>query len=402
MIGRNRVVITGIGVLAANGIGKEAFWNSLLAGKSGIGPITLFDASDLSCRIAGEVKDFNPLEYIDAIHKPKRMGRFSQLAFAATNLAIEDACLTGDALRTFDPVPVVMGVSTSDVGILLERPKAYSTSSLIPHAPAASAAAIFGLNCEIMTLSNACTSGIDAIAHAVSLLERGKADIALAGGTDSSITRKSMEFLIQGNMLPTKMNDSPGEASRPFDLHRDGGLLAEGSCILVLETTESAMERGAHVYAEILGYGTRTDFSTSRAEAALSRAMQMALSNSRLQSKQIDYINAHAPSDPFVDLMETNAIKATFKQIAHTIPVGSIKGAIGNPLGAGGSIQCASTALAISNKCLPATVNHKTLDPHCDLDYISEGPRHQNIEHAMVNSRGVSGNTSSLILKAYH
>ncbi len=401
MIGRNRVVITGLGVLAANGIGKEAFWNSLLAGESGVGPITLFDPSELSCQIAGEVKNFDPLDFIDATLKPRRMGRFSQLSFAATTLALEDAGLTVDELQTCVSIPIVLGVSTSDFNTILDKPRAYSTPTLIPHSPASSIATILGLNCEMVTLSNACTSGLDAIAYAANLLKSGKADIAIAGGTDSSITKKSMEFLCRGNMLPTTMNETPQRASRPFDLHRAGGILAEGSGILVLETEERALERGARIYAEILGSGTRTDFSKKGDTRTLSAAMHNAMANANLSPSEIDYINAHAPSDPYIDYMETAAIKDTFERHAYNLAISSIKGATGNPLGAGGSLQCVSTALSIHGKCLPATTNYKTPDPDCDLDYVPGESRHQHIGHAMVNSRGVSGNTSSLILKAH-
>jgi 3-oxoacyl-[acyl-carrier-protein] synthase II len=401
VVGRNRVVITGIGVLAANGIGKDAFWNSLLAGESGIGPITQFDADGLACKIAGEINDFDPLNFIEARLKPQRMARFSQLAISATMLALEDANISVETLRSFSPLPMIIGVSTSDFSTILERPRAYSTSSLIPHAPASSVAAMLGLNCELTTLSNACTSGLDAIAYGSNLINNNKADIVIVGGSDSSITRKSLEFLCRGNMLPTEMNDLPNIASRPFDLQRSGGVLAEGAGILVLESERRAIDRSATVYAEILGFGSRADFTSTRNELSLSASMSSAICNANIYNHQIEYINAHAPSDPYVDHMETLAIKITYDKHAYEIPIGSIKGAIGNPLGAGGILQCISTALSIDQECLPPTTNYATPDPDCDLDYIADSPRKQRVECAMVNSRGISGNTSSMVLKAY-
>lgn len=401
MIGRNRVVVTGIGVLAANGIGKDAFWNSLLAGQSGIGPITQFDASELPCQIAGEISDFDPLDFIEASLKPRRMARFSQLSLSAALLAIEDAGLSVSALKLRPSLSVILGVSTSDFDTILEAPKAYSTSALIPHASAATVAATLGLNCEMVTLSNACTSGLDAIAHGADLIRKNKADMVLAGGSDSSITKKAMEFLCRGNMLPTSMNACGERASRPFDLRREGGILAEGSGVMVLESEESALERGSHIYAEVLGSGSRTDYTSKGNVSALSTAMTMALLNSNICHEQIQYINAHAPSDPYVDYMETMAIKAAFNNHAYKLAVSSIKGSTGNPLGAGGSLQCIATALSIEHKCLPPTANYETSDPDCDLDYVSRIARNLDVECAMVNSRGVSGNTSSMIFKAY-
>lgn len=399
VIRRNRVVITGLGILAANGIGKEAFWKTLLAGESGIAPVTLFDASELPCQIAGEVKNFDPLDFMDARMKPRRMGRFSQLGIAAATMALRDSNLSIGSLKGRADIPIIMGVSTSDFGTILAAAKSYSTPTLIPHAPAAVIASMLNLSGEIITLSNACTSGLDAIATGAAFLQNGKADLALVGGAEAAITQRAFEFLCRGNMMPENNTLPPNQVCCPFDLHRNGGVLSEGSSVFVLETLEHATERGAEIYAEILGSG-RNATIIGDLESSFSEAINKTLKNSNVNISEIDYISAHAPGDPLLDKAETNAIKKVFGDRAYSIPVNSIKGATGSPLGTGGGFQCVSTVLSIISNCVHPTVNYLHVDPECDLDYIPKSPRKTTIKHALINSHGICGNNSCMVLKA--
>jgi len=399
VIGRNRVVITGLGVLAANGIGKEAFWNSLLTGKSGIGPITLFDPIDIPCKIAGEVKNFNPLDYMDASLKPRRMGRFSQLGIAGSLLALRDAGLELEYLRSLEHFEIVLGVATSDIDLVVEPPRIYSTPSLVPHAAATAISKVFGVKCTITTLSNACTSGMDSIAKAAELIRAGKADLILAGSAEASITYTTLMSLWKGGMLPEDMNDTPEIASSPFSNRRRGGILSEGSGIVVLESLDQALARGAIIYAEVLGHGNWIHPNQREDGFALVYAMQSAIDNSGIAKSDVDYINAHAPSDPVLDRAESNSIKHVFSKRAYDIPISSIKAVTGNPFACGGSLQVIATALAMQSGILPPTANYNLSDPDCDLDYIPNTPRRASIGHAMINSRGIGGGNSSMILR---
>lgn len=401
MIGKNRVVITGIGVLAANGIGKDAFWKSLLAGESGIGPVTLFDASDLPCKIAGEVKGFNPFDFIDPAMKPRRMGRFSQLGVAATNLALKDSNIHQEDICKFDRLRVVMGVATSDIDLVVKPPKLYSTPSLVPHAVTSAISRYLNIKCELTTLSNACSSGLDSIAMAADLIRNGKTDIALAGSAEASITYTTLRSLSAAGMLSDELNERPKTASCPFSYQRKGGLLAEGAAILALETLDRARERDARIYAEVLGHGNWMHPNQREDGNALVYAMKSAINNSGIHATDVDYINAHAPSDPILDRVETNSIKYLFAGRAYAIPVSSIKGITGNPFACGGSLQAIATSLALHHGMLPPTANYEITDPYCDLDYIPNIPRRAEATLAMVNSRGIGGGNSSMILQKW-
>lgn len=399
MIELNRVVITGLGVLAANGTGKEAFWNALLAGETGIAPISLFDASDLPCKIAGEVKDFDPLDYMDAAMKPRRMGRFSQLGIAATTMAIADSKITSAQLQKLDHLQIILGVATSDIDLVVEPPRLHSTPSLVPHAAATAISRLLGRKCELTTLSNACTSGLDAIARAAERIKSGKADLAIAGSAEGSITETTLRSLSKGGMLPTCFNDSPEVASCPFSYERKGGLLAEGAAIFVLESLDHALSRNAPIYAEVLGYGSWIHPNQLEDGDALLYAMRTAIDNSALKISDVNYISAHAPSDPILDRVESDSIKRLFGDYAYTTPTSSIKGATGNPFACGGSLQCAATSIAMQTGTLPPTTNYGIPDPHCDLDYIPGNPRKSEVHHALINSRGIGGVNSSMILR---
>jgi 3-oxoacyl-[acyl-carrier-protein] synthase II len=398
VIGKNRVVITGLGVLAANGIGKEAFWNSLLAGESGIGPVTQFDASDIPNAIAGEVSDFDPKKYLDPSVKSKRMGRFTQLAIVAAQQAIEDAGLPLDYLQKIDGIPVVMGSSAMAMDLLAKPPTVTTAVMCIPNAPASAIAYINQLNASLHYVSNGCASSLDAIALASDLIRQGKADVVIAGGSDSTITHYVFEGFHKSRKVP-KGFDSPETACRPFDLFRSGGVISEGAGIVILESAEHAEERGKQPYCQIAGYGTCADPLRSLEAAGIQEAMGKAIENAGIRSENIDFISAHAPGDQEIDLTETNSIKAIFKNHSYQIPITSIKGSCGSAMGTGGAHQLIATALAMKNQLIPPTTNYTSKDPDCDLDHVPLEARKQKIRHALVNTHGFGRSNGSMILK---
>ena len=408
MIKRNRVVLTGMGVLAPNGTGLDAFWHSLLTCKSGIGPITLFDASAYKSRIAGEVKNFDPCDYIEPELKPKRMARHTQLAYAATMMALKDAGLDIDHLELPSPTPVIIGVSTSALDVI-ERvfhdvnersPDRVSPSALGASKPQAAANLIadrLGVSANAATVSSACPSGLDAIADATDLIRCGAAEIAIAGGADAPITPLAMaSFAATG--LSSLRNDEPERASRPFDLERDSGVISEGAGVFVLENMERAEARGARMYLEISGYGKQRDFDATRPASGLEHSMKLALANASQTINEVDYISAYGPGHPFLDAMEIEIIKRVFGARARFVPVSSIKGVTGNALAAGGPFQLSACALAMRDNLIPPTANYETADPRCDLDVVPNRARKARIDCALINVRGLGGSASTLVV----
>jgi 3-oxoacyl-[acyl-carrier-protein] synthase II len=401
VIGRNRVVITGLGVLAANGIGKEAFWNSLIAGKSGIGPITLFDASALPCRIGGEIPDFNVSDYFLPQQKPRRMARFTQLGLVAFEQAVGDAGLTMQDLQRIKHLPINLGVSTTSMDLRALPATSYSAVTGIPNAASSSIAYTYGLDAQIHTISNGCASSLDAVALGFDQIQRGKADLVIAGGSDSTITEYVYQCLCKSRKV-SKRNDDPEHACRPFDLTRDGGVAAEGAGIIILESLEHAEERAASIYCEMLAHGQCIDPAGTAEGAGLAGSMQLAVQNAAILKKSVGYISAHGPGDAFMDITETKAIKEVFGADAYEIPVTSLKGSCGNAMGAGGIQQLISTALSISSSEIPPTTNLVTSDLDCDLDYVPGNSRLKEIEHAMVNSHGFGRSNCSVVLGRHH
>ena len=397
MIGKNRVVITGLGVLAANGIGKEAFWNSLLAGESGIGPVTLFDASKLPCRIAGEVPGFDPKVFFKPQQKAKRMGRFTQLALVATEQAVADANLTMEDLAKVNHLPIVLGVSTTAMDLRANPATSYSAVTGIPNAASSTIAYTYGLNAQIQTVSNGCASSLDAITVAYNLVQSGKADIAMTGGADATITEYVFQCMSKSRKVSTN-NDNPKNSCRPFDLNRDGGVAAEGAGIIIIESLAHAQERAAKIYCELLGFGQCIDPGGTAEGAGLKDSMQKAISNAGVLLNQIDYISAHGPGDSYMDQTESEAIKDVFGKQAHSIPVTSIKGACGNAMGAGGIQQLIATALTISSGEIAPTTNYSCPDASCDLDYVPKESRLKNVRVAIVNSHGFGRSNCSLVV----
>jgi len=408
MIKRNRVVITGIGILAPNGIGLEAFWESLLAGRSGIGPITLFDANGFRSRIAGEIKNFNPEDYIEPELRPKRMARHTQLAYAAAMMALKDAGLDPNNLQLPSPTPVVIGVSTSAIDVIESvyfamrdngpnRAPTTSAAASIPQAAANVIADRIGISANAATVSSACPSGVDALADAAAMIRSGEAEIAIAGGADAPITPLTMASFIASG-LSSSRNSEPEKASRPFDLYRDSGVISEGACVMVLENLERAEARGARLYIEISGYGKQRDLDPQKPACGLEDSIRFALANAHRTTDDVDYISAYGPGHPVLDAAEVGVIKKVFQRRAYEVPVSSIKGVTGNPLAAGGPFQVASCALVIRDQVIIPTANHETPDPACDLDFVPKRARKANVNCALVNVRGLGGNASSLVV----
>jgi 3-oxoacyl-[acyl-carrier-protein] synthase II len=408
MIKRNRVVITGIGVLAPNGIGLEAFWDSLLTGRSGIGPITLFDATNLKSGIAGEVKGFDPHDYIEPALKPRRMARHTQFAYAASMMALCDAGLEIKESDLPSPTPVVVGVSTSAMDIIERSISDFdrkghngmsptAIAALKPQAPANAIADRIGVRAHSATVSSACPSGLDAVAMAVSSIRSGEAELAIAGGADAPLTPHTVAAFIASG-LTAPHNGEPSEASKPFDLSRESGVLSEGAGMFILENLERAEARGARIYLEITGYGAQRDPDPSRYGAGLRDSMELALANAQCAKDQIDYISAYGPGDPVLDAAEIQFIKEVFGKRAYSIPISSIKGVTGNPLAAAGPLQIIACALAMRDQLIPPTANYHLPDPDCDLDVVPTRPRKAKVDRALLNVRGLGGSASSLVV----
>jgi len=410
VIGKNRVVITGIGVLAANGIGKEAFWNSLLAGESGIAPITHFDASELAWQCAGEIRDFDPKDYLESRFKPRRESRVTQFAAAAALMALEDSAASRDVLSKASPVLIAIGSTLGGLDLVethnrrLEAKgitKGLITVSACLHVKSASViSSLIDVPAQIGTVSNSCTAGLDALANAAEAIKSGQFDVAIAGGTDAAIIPSVVTGLGFAGLLSTN-NQDPQTACRPFDLRRTGGYLGEGAGIVVLESLEHAQSRNATPYAEVLGYNTTCDYTNMQC-IGYELSMNRALINSNCLPKDISFINAHGSSSVELDHIETEAIKNLFKEHAYTIPVTSIKGATGNPLAGGGVMQAIAVMLGFKHGTVAPTTNYQTADPMCDLDYVGHLPRQQHLELALINSRGIGGVNSSLVLRNLH
>lgn len=404
---RRRVVVTGLGALSAAGLNKEALWDSLLTGRSGIGPITRFDPTGMASRIAGEVRGFDPVNTIDARLKPRRMSRQTQLGVAAAMQALEDA---GVHEHTFadKAVDVVMGVSTSssetiiEGALLVERggPGQATPWRLFAAGPqplpSAVATMITAKRISAHAISSACAAGIDAIGEAFHRIRDGQIDAAVCGGADAPISKTPMaEFTLAG--LSSTQNDEPNRASRPFDRERDSGVLAEGGAAVVLETLESARARGVKCYLEILGYQAGMDSDENYPCGGLTDTMSLALSDAACRPEEVDFISAWGCGHPVLDSIETDAIKRVFKKRAYEIAVGSIKGVVGNPGAAAGPMQIVSLALTYQHGILPPAVNYRHQDVRCDLDYVLT-KRRVALRRALLNAHGLGGGNGSMII----
>ncbi|HEX3000191.1 MAG TPA: beta-ketoacyl-ACP synthase II [Armatimonadota bacterium] len=399
----DRVVITGLGPVAPNGIGKQSFWTALLEGHSGIAPIRNFDASVYPCKVAGEVNDFVPENYM-AASRVHRTARFTQLAVAAARLAVDDAALdTGDATEIARR-GVCLGASNNGLDYLEREYEAFlkrdrrrtspvAISAVFPHAAAAEISIACACQGPTTTVSAGCASGAVAIGHACEEIRLGRAEVMLAGGSDGSVTPFTLAGMCSAHMLPTNNND-PEHISRPFDGTRSGGILSEGAGIVVLESLEHALRRNAHIYGEVLAYAGNAEASNtveiSEDDTFLERSMRLALTAGQLRTTDVDYICAHGPSD-ICDMQETRAIKAIFGQHAYNLAISSIKSMIGNPFAAAGPLQVITTAMVLQEQRVPPTINYTTPDPDCDLDYVPNKARMCRVHTALVNSHGFGG-----------
>ncbi|MBI4288837.1 MAG: beta-ketoacyl-ACP synthase II [Chloroflexi bacterium] len=409
-----RVVITGIGAVTPLGLTVSELWHGLIDGKSGIGPITLFDCADFDTKIAGEVKGFDPANYMDR-KLARRMDRFAQLAVAAAVQAAEAARLKIDPGNACD-IGCIIGSGIGGIGtfgeqcqVLFEkgpgRVSPFLTPMIIADMGPGQVSIILGLKGPNFSTVSACSSGSDAIGTATEVIRRGDARAMLAGGSEAAITPIGVAGFNAARALSTR-NESPAEASRPFDADRSGFVLSEGSVVMVLESMEWALKRGAPILAEVLSYGATADayHMTQPADNGEggARAMQQALKKGGLAPDQINYINAHGTGTPLNDKNETIAIKTVFGPTAYKVPISSTKSMTGHLLGAAGAIEAAVCTLAIQNKIIPPTINLTHPDPECDLDYVPLKARPAPVKIALSNSFGFGGHNSVLILGEFH
>ncbi len=407
-----RVVVTGIGLVTPNGIGTSDTWQSVLAGQSGIGPITLMDATNYATRFAGEVRGFDPLRWVEK-KKLKEMSRFVQLSVAASKMAAADSglelsesehrragCYVGVGLGGLEGIERVCG-------ILLEKGPSkispYFIPSVIANLAAGQVSIALGLRGPSYCLTSACASSAHALGEAFEWIRRGRLDVALAGGAESTITGLGLGGFSAMFAL-SRRNDEPTRASRPFDKLRDGFVMSEGAGTLVLESLTRAKRRGARIYAELSGYGATSDAyhitqPAPEGEGA-QHAMRMALEDARLDPSAIDYINAHATSTPVGDVEESKAIEKVFGEHAcgGKLWVSSTKSMTGHLLGAAGAVEAAICALALANGVVPPTINLDEVDPECRLDYVPKTSRSRKIRHVMTNSFGFGGANVALVL----
>lgn len=410
---KKRVVITGIGAITPIGIGKDEFWQALLAGKSGIGPITRFDATDYTTRVAGEVKDFEPSNYIDK-KEAKRMDRCTQFAVAATRMAFEDSGLDLEkADRT--RIGVVVGTGIGGIDTLHDQYKTlfdkgpgrispFFVPMMIANMAAGQTSITFGLQGPSTCVVTACATGTNSIGDAFKIIQRGDADAMVAGGTEACISPAAVAGFCAMKAMSTH-NEEPSKASRPFEKGRDGFVMGEGAGIVILESLEHALARGAHIYAEISGYGFNADAYHITAPAPegvqAAKCMEMAIKDAGLAPKDISYINAHGTSTPLNDKNETLAIKSLFGDHAYKLTVSSIKSMTGHLLGAAGGIEAIASVLSVANDMVPPTINYETPDDELDLDYVPNEARRQVVEVAISNSFGFGGHNATILVKKY-
>jgi beta-ketoacyl-acyl-carrier-protein synthase II len=406
-----RAVITGIGAITVLGLDTPTTWRGLVEGKSGIGPITQFDPGNLPVRIAGEVKGFDPLNYVEP-KEARRMARCSQFAVAAAKEACTDSGLKIGKDVKADRTGVVVGTALGgfemvDNGLQEYRQFGYKRSNpfalpaALPNAAGHHISTTLGAKGPLKTPVAACASGTEAIGDAAELVRRGQADVVFAGGVEATVIEGAIVAFSLMRVLSTHHNDQPQQAGRPFDKTRDGFVYSEGCVVMVVEELEHAIARGAHIYAEVLGMGVSSDayhIAIPDPEAGGPiRAMQWALQDAKIDAVHIEYINAHGSGTPTNDPLETMAIKQVFGEQAYNIPVSSTKSMVGHAMGAAGAIEALSTVLTIKHGIIPPTINLNTPDPECDLDYVPNVARHKEVDIAMSNSFGLGGQNACVL-----
>jgi 3-oxoacyl-[acyl-carrier-protein] synthase II len=407
-----RVVVTGVGLVCGCGIGTDEVWKNLLAGKSGIGPITHFDASKFDCRIAGEVRNFDPHLWIEK-KEIKKMGRFIQLALAATDFAVRMAGLevtpeTADATGVF----ISSGIGGFDVierehSKFLQGGPGRISPFFIPASIVNLASGFvsirYGAKGPNSATATACSASAHAIGDAMKIIQRCDAEVMIAGGAEAAITPMGVGGFAAMKALSTR-NDEPERASRPFDADRDGFVVGEGSGVLILESLEYAQRRGARIIAELVGYGMSGDafHITQPAENGdgAYRVSMATLKDAKISAEQVDYVNAHGTSTPIGDVIETTALKRVFGERAKKVPISSTKSMTGH-LGGAGGLEAGISVLAIRDQILPPTINYETPDPECDLDYVPNHARKAELRYALSNSFGFGGTNASLLFKRW-
>jgi len=407
---RRRVVVTGVGAMTPLGLTLEETWEGLLAGRSGIGPITQFDASELPVRIAGELKGFDPRQYIN-FKAARRMARCSQVAIATAQAALADAGLS-PSLADEERAGVLIGCAVGglDRAIAgvdtfrakgLARVNPFAITASLANMPSHHVSHWAGAKGPISTVVAACATGTQAVGEAAEFIRARRADVMICGGVEALIHIAPIAGFCTMRALSTR-NDEPERASRPFDADRDGFVYSEGGAVFVLEALEHAQARGAHIHAEVLGHASSSDaFHVAQPDPegmGASRAMQWALEDAGLTPDDVDYINAHGSSTPISDPIETLAIKRVFGERAYSIPVNSTKSMIGHAMGGAGAIEAAVCVLTVEQGVIHPTINLETPDPECDLDYVPEGARKTGVRVALNNSFGLGGQNACLVL----
>jgi 3-oxoacyl-[acyl-carrier-protein] synthase II len=425
-----RVVITGLGVVAPNGVGKEAFWKASVAGRSGVGPIRTFDASQHPVRVAAEVPDFDVTPYVPGPHRKslKIMGRAARFGVAAAGLAVRDSGLEldrGDPERVGvvmgtgvvpvdlpEVAPLVAEACQGDGRLRVDRLGQCGNGALfplwilkyLPNMTAAHISLIHNAQGPNSTITTACAAGTQAIGEAFRLIRRGDAEVVLSGGADSRVDPLLLLAYAALGAL-SRACRAPEEISRPFDGERDGFVLGEGAGVLVLEELEHARRRGAVIYAEVLGLGSSFDaYAVTKPDPearGAARAIRWALNEARVGPPDVDYINAHGTSTRLNDLMETVAVKRVFGEGARHLPLSSIKSMVGHLIGAAGAVEAAALALTLHDGVLPPTINHTHPDPDCDLDYVPNCAREQRVRTAVSTSFGFGGQNAALVMRRF-
>lgn len=410
---KHRAVITGMGVISPVGNHLDEFWNNLLAGKSGIGLLTRFDTSDLPTKVAAEVKNFEPTEWINK-KESRHMDRFVQFAFAAAKIAVQDSRLDFEQVDK-ERAGTVIGCGIGGVTTFEEQKEVliskgtsritpFFVPMLISNMAAGHLSIEFGLQGSSMTIVTACASATNAIGEALRIIQRGEADVVLCGGTEAPITRLAFAGFCAAKTMSTE-KENPEQACRPFDKRRSGFVMGEGAGVLVIESAEHAEARGAHIYAELAGYGSTSDayHITSPAPGGTGavRAMGLALKDAGLSVEDVDYINAHGTSTGPNDAAETSAIKTLFGSYASKLAISSTKSMTGHLMGAAGAIEAVICALSIKRGWIAPTTNYGEPDPECDLDYVPNIARKQEVNVAMSNSLGFGGHNATIVLKKF-
>ena len=411
-----RIVITGLGAVTPLGIGVETYWEGLLSGASGVGPITLFDPERFDVKIAAEVKGFEPGSFMEK-GEARKMDRFAQFGVAAAKLALEDAKFSINE-QNAERVGVLVGSGIGGLASLEEqmrnliekgpnRVSPFLIPMMIADMATGQISILTGAKGPGSTVVTACATGANAIGDSLEILRRGQADVMIAGGTEAAVTQTAVAGFGNMKAMTSKFNDCPEKASRPFDAERSGFVIGEGAGVVILETLEHAEKRGApHIYAELVGYAMTSDAYHITQPApdgkGVVRAITGALVDAGVQPEEVGYINAHGTSTPMNDKAETSALKVAFGDHARKLAISSTKSMTGHLLGAAGAIEAIAAALAIDREILPPTTNYQTPDPDCDLDYIPNQARKARVEIAVSNNSGFGGHNAVIVLRRFH